>query len=81
MLEASKLKRYMVICNIDAKHASNQGKPYNYRVGLYATLEDCNNAIATENNMAGNTFGGLVDKTNKGRTYQIFKATWQEEIS
>lgn len=49
------------------------------RVGPADSVEDAKKKIAEDRRAMGDTMGGLIEAVStKGRTYEVWKATWEK---
>jgi hypothetical protein len=72
-------KPYMVYVTITPTRANGLTKTITSRVGPANSIDDANRLIADDKKEMGETYGGMIEAPGvKGRTYQIFRANWED---
>lgn len=72
-------KPYAVYVTITPTKANGIKETMFARVGMAKDVADAKSIIARDKKEMGETYGGMIEAPGvKGRSYQIFKANWQE---
>lgn len=75
---------YLVICHAlmtkeNGHDGDYVGKYNTHRVGAAPTIKACKELIDDDLKAMSDTMGGIFSPVStKGRSYQVFKATWEE---
>ena len=68
--------RFHVFCSVPTTDPRSKTGLYTFRVGVTNDREKIAGIIADDRKNAANTFGGLIAKPDRKRTYSVFEAAW-----